>query len=244
MRVASNFRPGVIAACILTIGALQACSHAAPPEEGWVPFTQDELHEYLAGKTQVWDPNGGAYYGEGGKLDTLWDGVRESGRWSVTENGALCWHVSSWGTIECEEYFHVGGQVMYRYYGETGAVSERQEGNTLDVLQASDVVLDIDRDLLMPEESMALVSGMTEFLGTDGAVYYAPDQSLITVWNGVEHTGTWSIDDEGGVCWKVSAWGVDPCRYYYHADEGLMVFHRGRDVAADGFREGDATGQL
>jgi len=145
MRVLSNLRRGVIAACILTMGALQACSHAAPPEEGWVPFTQDELLEYLAGKTQVWDPNGGAYYAEGGKLDTLWDGVRETGRWSVTENGALCWHVSSWGTIECEEYFHVGSQVMYRYYGETGAVSERQEGNTLDILQAKDVVLDIDR---------------------------------------------------------------------------------------------------
>ncbi len=244
MMVVLKLRRGVIAACILALSVVQACSHAPLPEEGWVPFTQDELFDYLAGKTQVWDPNGGAYYAEDGKLDTLWDGVREGGRWSVTENGALCWNVSSWGTIECESYFHVGSQVMYRYYGETGAVSERHEGNTLDIMQAGNVVLDIDRDLLGPEETMALVSGMTEFLGTDGAVYYAPDQSLVTIWNGVEHTGTWTIDDEGGVCWKVTAWGQEPCRYYYQADDGLMVFHNGRDVAAKDFQDGDATGQL
>lgn len=241
--IISNLRRGIFTACILALGVVQACSHATA-EEGWVPFTQEELFEYLAGKTQVWDPNGGAYYAESGKLDTLWDGIREEGRWSVTENGALCWHVASWGTIECESYFHVGNNVMYRYYGETGAVSERQEGNTLNILQASDVVLDIERDLFKPEETMALVLGKTEMLGSDGAIYYSPDQSLTTVWNGVQHTGTWSIDDEGGVCWNVLAWGQEPCRYYYQAVDGLMVFQNGRDVAAEGFREGNTTGQI
>jgi hypothetical protein len=243
MMVVSTLRRGVIVASVLALGAMQACSHSST-QEGWVPFTQDELFGYLAGKTQVWVDSGGAYYAEDGTLDTLWDGVREGGTWSVTDNGALCWHVSSWGMLECEAYFHVGREVMYRYYGETGAVSERQDGNTLDILQAGDVVVDIDRELFKPEESMALVSGMTEFLGTDGAVYYAPDQSLTAVWNGVQHTGTWSIDDEGGVCWNVTAWGVEPCRYYYHTDDGLMIFYMGRDVVAERFREGDATGQF
>tara|TARA_B100000686_G_scaffold294062_1_gene324014 strand:+ start:485 stop:1216 length:732 start_codon:yes stop_codon:yes gene_type:complete len=239
-----NFRKGLAMACVLTCSAVLAGSKSTA-EEGWVPFTKDELHAYLSGKTQVWDPNGGAYYAPDGTLDTLWDGAREGGTWSVTSNGALCWHVASWGELECEAYFHVGNDVMYSYYGETGLASERQDGNTLDALAAgTGLVLDIDREFLTPDEAMNLVSGHTEFFGDDGAIYYASDHTMTTVWNGVRHSGTWSIDDDGGVCWDVPAWGEEPCRQYYEGEEGLMVLHKGRDFSAEDFSVGDATTQF
>jgi len=243
--VIPNLRRGVIVACFMACGAVLAGCKTTAGNDDWVAFTKDELHAYLAGNTQVWDPNGGAYYAKDGTLDTLWDGVREGGTWYATGNGALCWDVVSWGELECEGYFHAGNEVMYSYYGETGLASERQTGNTLDALAArSGIVQDIDRELFTPEESLALISGMTEFIGSDGAVYYGSDQSLTTVWNGVQHSGTWSIADDGGVCWDVPVWGEEPCRYYHHTEDGLMVYRLGRDFPAKNFSEGNATSQL
>ena len=244
--LSSNLRRSVIAACCIACGALlggfQTSAQTASAEEGWIPFTQGELFGYLAGKTQVWDPNGGAYYAEDGSLDTLWDGTREAGTWSVTESGALCWQVPSWGQLECEAYFHLGGNVMYSYSGESGLASDRQDGNTLDRLAAVSAGLadpDLDRDLLTPAEAEDLVSGMTALLDKQGAGYYAADGALTTVWNGVQHVGTWSIDKEGGICWHVEAWGIEPCRYYHRTDEGLMNYYKGRDLEAEKFVDGD-----
>ncbi len=226
-----------------------AQDNSALPEEA-TPFTRSELYTYLAGNTQVWDPNGGAYYAEDGTLQTLWDGVRDDGTWSTTEAGELCWHVYEWGELPCEAYYRSAGVVIYVYQGDTGPAPELQEGNTLDYLQAGievpDSVENLDPnvalDLLTPEETSALVSDKTMILGPEGAVYHAPDFTLTTVWNGVHQTGRWSVDDKGGICWHVDAWGVEPCRYYFFRDGVLMSLYKELPRQADEFVEGDATG--
>ena len=228
-----------------------AQDNSALPEEA-TPFTRSELYAYLAGNTQVWDPNGGAYYAEDGTLQTLWDGERDSGTWSTTVKGELCWHVYNWGELPCEAYYRNAGVVIYVYQGDTGPAPELQQGNTLDYLQggveAPDSAEDIDPnfalDLFTPEETRALVSDRTAILDADagGAVYHAPDSTLTTVWNGVHQTGNWSIDDEGGVCWHVVAWGEEPCRYYFFKDGVLMVLYKGLSFRAAEFVEGNTTG--
>ncbi len=215
-------------------------------------FTRGELYAYLAGNTQVWDPNGGAHYAEDGTLQTLWDGARDSGTWSTTEHGELCWHIDSWGELPCEAYYHSAGAIMYAYQGDSGPAPELQEGNTLDYLQAGveapDSAEDIDPnfalELFTPEETLALVSDKTAILDADayGAVYHAPDFALTTVWNGVHQTGTWSIDDEGGVCWHVVAWGEEPCRYHFFKDDVLMVLYKELSFRAAEFVDGNTTG--
>ena len=243
-------------AIALFLGAASSSTAVLAREDGSVlredatPFTRAELDTYLAGKTQVWEPNGGAYYAEDGTLQTLWDGERDSGTWSSTEDGELCWHVASWGELPCEAYYNNGDVVSYVYQGETGPAPELQEGNTLDYLQAGvespDSAEDFDpnfaADLFEPEETAALVSGKTAILEPHGAVYYASDFTLTTTWNGVPQRGRWSVDDEGGVCWHVAAWGVEPCRYYYLDEGALMSLYKGLPRRAEEFVEGDATG--
>lgn len=242
----------------LFLGAASSATVAPAEEDGHVlredatPFTRGELYTYLAGRTQVWDPNGGAYYAEDGTLQTLWDGVRDNGTWSVTGDGELCWHVHDWGELPCEAYYRDGDIVSFVYQGDTGPAPELQEGNTLDYLQAGitppDSAEDIDpniaRDLFTPEETAAFVSDKTAILEPGGAVYYAPDFTLTTAWNGVRQRGRWSVDDEGGVCWHVAAWGVEPCRYYYLEDGVLMSLHKGLARRAEEFVDGDITGDF
>ena len=225
--------------------------------EDATPFTRDELHNYLADKTQVWDPNGGAYYAEDGTLQTLWDGERDSGTWSITKDGELCWHVYSWGEYPCEAYFHNGDFISYVYEGDTGPAPELQPGNTLDYLQedlategytppeqAEDMDPDSARELFTPKETISLVVAKTVILEPGGGAYYAPDFTLTAVWNGVHQSGTWSIDDNGGVCWHLAAWGVEPCRYYYYKGDVLMSLYKGNDWRAEELVEGNITDTL
>lgn len=94
-------------------------------------FTKEQMIELVSGKTVVWPPNGGAYYGPDGALDTLWDGAREDGKWEVTEEGKLCWKVASWGNTPCESYYMGAEGMRVVYDGKDLEADEFQEGNTL-----------------------------------------------------------------------------------------------------------------
>lgn len=53
-------------------------------------------------------------------------------------------------------------------------------------------------------------------------MYYATNQKLFTSWNGVRKVGTWSLDEEGGVCWHIVGWGKQPCEYYFNGPDGSV----------------------
>ncbi len=97
------------------------------------PFTQNELYRYLAGMTQVSEPNG-AFYDEDATLDILWDGVRETGTWSVTSDGEVCWHIEARGELSCGAYYHNGDVVSIVYEDQTRPAPKRYRGNLLDSL--------------------------------------------------------------------------------------------------------------
>ena len=56
-------------------------------------FAREETIAFLSGKTVIWGPSRGLYYAPDFTLEKIWNGVRATGRWSVTEEGAVCWHV-------------------------------------------------------------------------------------------------------------------------------------------------------
>ena len=212
-------------------------------------FTRPELYAYLSDKTQVWD-QGGAYYSAEGKLETLWDGERDEGTWSTTKNGELCWHVKSWGEIPCETYYHNGDVVSIVYKGETSAAPQQHEGNQLDALAAGTAPVPVEDDsdfvkvLFTKEETTALVSGKTVIWDPNGGAYYAPDGTLKTVWDGERATGTWSVNDEGGVCWQVPGWGTTPCEFYFYKEDVLWAQYKDEDSEASEHVDGDQTGSL
>lgn len=98
-------------------------------------FTREETIALVSGKTHVWENFNGAYYAPDGKLYTLWDGTKESGKWSVNDEGALCWHIQSWGHGPCEQYFTgPDGGLMSLFKGKEAVADEFRDGNVLDSL--------------------------------------------------------------------------------------------------------------
>ncbi len=94
-------------------------------------YSKSQTTQLISGKTHAWENNNGAYYDPSGKLDTVWDGVKESGKWSVTDKGALCWHIPSWGKSPCESYFMGPDGLVSVYKGKEGLADELRDGNVL-----------------------------------------------------------------------------------------------------------------
>ncbi len=219
--------------------------------DGASPFTRGELYAYLSDKTQVWSA-GGAYYSAEGTLETLWEGERNEGGWSTNNDGVLCWHVKSWGETPCETYYHNGDVVSFVYEGKTALAVEMFDGNVLDQLQAGqepgaaepEVAATYEKVLFTSTEMAAFVTGKTVIWGDNGGAYYASDNSLKTVWDGVRKTGTWSVDDKGGVCWEIPSWGKTPCEYHFYNGDELWSEYNGQDAKTDEYVEGDTTGSM
>jgi len=97
-------------------------------------YTSEQTTALVSGKTAVWEDSNGAYYAPDGKLITIWDGAKESGKWTVDEKGGICWHVPSWGKTPCEYYFEGPEGLMAVYKGEESPAVEHRDGNQLDNL--------------------------------------------------------------------------------------------------------------
>ncbi|MEM7292413.1 MAG: DUF995 domain-containing protein, partial [Pseudomonadota bacterium] len=95
-------------------------------------FTKEQTTALVSGKTAFWENSNGAFYDPSGKLITKWDGVLESGKWSVNDKGEVCWHVPSWGAGPCEGYFESAEGLMAVYQGQESVAVEHREGNHLD----------------------------------------------------------------------------------------------------------------
>lgn len=97
-------------------------------------YTKEETTALVSGKTHVWENYNGAYYSPDGRVDTLWDGEKESGKWSVNDKGALCWHVPSWGSGPCQSFYMGPDGLMSVYKGKEEPAEELREGNVLNSL--------------------------------------------------------------------------------------------------------------
>ena len=116
------------------IEAPVAASVDRAPSQGIIMFTKEETIALISGKTAVWEDYNGVYYAPDGKLFTVWDGEKETGKWEVTDEGAVCWLVPSWGNEPCESYYMGPEGLMTIYKGKESAASEHRIGDVLDSL--------------------------------------------------------------------------------------------------------------
>ena len=97
-------------------------------------YTPEQTTELVSGKTHIWENYNGAYYQPDGKLFTIWDGEKETGKWSVTEEGALCWHIPSWVSGPCEAFYMGPAGLVSVYKGSENPADELREGNHINNL--------------------------------------------------------------------------------------------------------------
>jgi len=98
-------------------------------------FTKEETTSLVSGKTANWTKGNGCYYNPNGELTSLWDGEKEVGTWSVTDKGAICWLIPSWGEVPCVSYYQGKDGLRAIEAGKNREAYEHLEGNALDSLK-------------------------------------------------------------------------------------------------------------
>jgi hypothetical protein len=92
-------------------------------------LSSGELYMYLADKTQHrsgWQ----IFYSNSGRLQALRNEQCDNGKWSTTEEGELCCHVTTWGERSCKIYLHDDESVTFVRDEEKRPAPEIIEGNT------------------------------------------------------------------------------------------------------------------
>ena len=208
---------------------------AGPPEDT-SPLGRNELYVYLADKSQI-RADGGVYYAASGKLEIVQKNERFKGSWSTHDDGSVCWEVLAWDERYCETYVRSGDTIGVMVDDALTNASPLQDGNTLDSLVSGS-------GRFSREETRVFLSGKTVIWGPARGLYYGLDFKLEKIWDGVRGTGTWSITDEGAVCWHIPGWGPTPCESYYYQGDELAVVVDGRHGKAFEHVEGNQIGSF
>lgn len=199
-----------------------------------------ELIDRFADTTQLLK-DGVAYYSATGVLLVVQGENKEAGRWTTRNDGKVCWELKSLAEPDCTSFVVFEDTVYRTENGHIAGRPDLQAGNKLsEELSAKAFAESVV--LFSPDQTRAFILGKTAIRSAVGRLYYGHDQTLKTLWNGVAKTGTWSIDDDGGVCWHVVGWGKQPCEYYFKGNDGTVWSRfRGLDKIASRHVEGDQT---
>jgi len=204
------------------------------------PLSRYDLYLYISEKTQI-HPEGKVFYSDAGTLKTRWQGKYFKGRWSTTDEGMLCRHVSAWEADSCETYYKVGDKISMDRDGKTADAPDLEAGNTIGC-DALDLTLSMDPaspaepvgELFSRDQTIEYLSGKTVYWEPGRGLYYAPDFTLVKTWDGVRSEGRWRVDDQGAVCWEIPGWGPTPCEsYYYKGDVLMTVFNQKHQQASE-----------
>ncbi|MEM1278213.1 MAG: hypothetical protein AAGH74_16965 [Pseudomonadota bacterium] len=160
-----------------------------------------EMVDRFADTTQTLR-DGLAYYSASGTLLVVIKDQLSVGNWTTADGGQLCWVLRDRTEPFCETYARLSGDLHVLRDGGVTQPAELTAGNVLQE-RANAEALAASVTLLSREETLALVTGHTALRSEVGRMYYAPDFTLKTVWNGVQKSGLWSVDAQGGVCWKI-----------------------------------------
>ncbi len=94
-------------------------------------LNKEETINLLSGKTVIWGPGQGLYYSPDSTLIKIWNGVRGTGTWTVSKEGAVCWHVPGWGKTPCESYYYKDEGLMAIFEGVHKIASKHVDGNMI-----------------------------------------------------------------------------------------------------------------
>ncbi|MEO0772493.1 MAG: hypothetical protein AAFZ04_04850 [Pseudomonadota bacterium] len=221
--------------CATALLALPAMAQDIP-----TPATATDLFDRFADTTQTLE-DGLAYYAASGVLLVVRDGKMTPGKWVGHDDGRLCWVLKEQDEA-CTDYVILDKQVFINENGFIGGKPNLEAGNIL-AERASAQAFAESVDLFTRDQTIALLSDKTALRAGSGRMYYGPDFILRTNWNGVQKVGTWSVNEQGGVCWHVTGWGTHPCEYYFTGQNGdVWSRYRGLDRTAAELVDGDQTG--
>ena len=225
---------GIALASLVAVSTSEVLEQGIPAAtaQDSVPLTRPELYTYFSNRTQL-RADGHTYYSDLGTFQALIDNEIVEGTWSSHEGGKMCRHFEKGDDGICEVYVFDGESVNLSRNGIELIPPEMVDGNTAVV-----------KDMLTPEQTTELVSGKTALWPPNGGAYYAPDGTLVTLWDGAIEEGTWEVNEEGGVCWKVPSWGNTPCEFYYRGEEGLMAIYGSEEGEASEHVDGNVLDTL
>lgn len=216
-------------------GGSSTTSSSVPTDA--TPLTTSEMYMYFMEKTQARE-GGGVYFTEIGTLYKLEGDERIEGTWASYDGGKLCIEIEG-RADECEMYYRTADGISVVRGDQVAMAPELMKGNQLDLLATG-----TERRMYTPEQTTALVSGKTAVWENNNGAYYAPDGTLMTLWEGTKEAGKWSVDDKGGICWHVPSWGKTPCEYYFEGPDGLTAVYQGEESPAVEHRDGDQLDSL
>ena len=102
MHVFSNKK---LTAVILGVSLMMPHQIIAGSDE--TPFTQQELQEFLTGKTYPLS-KGAFYFEDSETLIAIWEGNTETTKWWTTDNSSFCYNLKMFGAEECLGLFKKG----------------------------------------------------------------------------------------------------------------------------------------
>ncbi len=223
----------VLAGCLLSgFPTTGQTGESTDEQENSVPLTRSQLYAYFSEHTQL-RSDGHTFYSEFGTFQALIQNKIVEGTWSSHDGGKMCRHFEKGDEGRCEIYVFDGDGVSWMRNGIEFLPPEIVSGNSVVV-----------KDMYTQKETRAMISGKTVLWPPNGGAYYMPDGTLMTLWDGVKEEGTWEVNDEGGVCWKVPSWGNVPCEFYYRGKKGLMAISGSEDSEASEHREGNVLDSL
>jgi len=95
---------------------------------------------------------------------------------------------------------------------------------------------------LTPEQVRALVSGYTEDWIHGGAYYHA-DGELEVKWRKVRYRTTWTISDDGKICYQLKNW-QRRCHFYMQHEGEILMLDEGQNIGARNLYTGNRLSAL
>lgn len=230
----------IASVAITLLSTLHGASSLRADDAAPRPATSEELFDRFADTTQILT-DGVAYYSGTGVLLLVKGDDKRAGRWAPSDNGAICWEFKNTTAPQCTQYVLFQGLLYSSVDGHIRGRPDLQAGNLLAEAANAKAFADAVQ-LFTPAQTRDLILGKTAIRSAEGRMFYGADHTLNTNWNGVRKTGTWSIDDRGGVCWHIVGWGLQPCEYYFLGQDGTVWSRfRGLDRIASEHVAGDQT---
>jgi len=119
----------IVASSIILVLTACATTEQKMIDAGATRLNATQVKTYIVGKTEKWS-NGAGYYNPNGTLETVWEGSKQSGTYTIAADGNVCYEVKTWDRL-CHFYMNDGGKITMIYKGKNVGTHDVLAGNQL-----------------------------------------------------------------------------------------------------------------
>lgn len=109
-------------------------------QAGAVRLTPEQVRTHVSGYTEDWI-HGGAFYHADGELEVKWRKVRYRAKWTLSDDGRICYQLKNWQQ-RCHFYMRHEGEVLMLDEGKNIGARNLYAGNRLYALGRMESVLE------------------------------------------------------------------------------------------------------